>query len=107
MYVITTLIAFTYQFNTRDTFSIACKATWAQVDGKPYDLFKDPITGKSKKSAKGLLQVYRDPLNCGKLTLKEQCTPEEENGGLLEVVFQDGQLMKEYTLSDIRRRMNF
>ncbi|MGC7354229.1 nicotinate phosphoribosyltransferase, partial [Mycobacteroides abscessus subsp. abscessus] len=32
--------SFTYQFNTRDTFGSAMKATWAEVDGNGVNLLK-------------------------------------------------------------------
>jgi nicotinamide phosphoribosyltransferase len=57
--------SFTYQYNTRDTFGFAIKATYGEVNGEPRDIFKDPKTdaavGGSKKSAKGLLAVYQHP----------------------------------------------
>lgn len=96
--------SFTYQYNTRDTFSIACKATWAQVNGETRELFKDPVTDDgTKKSAKGLLQVVREN---GRLHLKDQATPDEESSGELIPVFQDGVLLKEYSLQEIRERLN-
>lgn len=50
--------SFTYQYTTRDTFGMAMKATYCEVNGKPIKLFKDPKTGDgSKKSAKGMLVV--------------------------------------------------
>jgi nicotinamide phosphoribosyltransferase len=93
--------SFTYEYVTRDTYGFAMKATWGQVDGVAKEIFKDPVTDKGfKKSAKGLLQVYRD--NNSILRLKDQCTKEEEEGGLLEVVFEDGKLIKETSLQKIR-----
>lgn len=96
--------SYTYCYNTRDTFSIACKATWVQINGKPKDIFKDPKTGDGmKKSAKGLLMVSR--VN-GKLVLKDQCTPEEEAGGELQVIFENGTQYNQSNLCDIRKRLN-
>lgn len=94
--------SFTYQYVTRDTFGFAMKATYGVVNGKPVEIFKDPITDRGfKKSAKGLLKVYKDG---NTLKLKDQCTPEEENQGLLEVVFLDGELTKLQTFEEIRER---
>jgi len=95
--------SYTYQYNTRDEFGIACKATWVQINGVAKEIFKAPKTGSSKKSAKGLLQIYKN--SNGKLALKECCTPEEEKGGELVTVFLDGKLHNENILSDIRKRL--
>jgi nicotinamide phosphoribosyltransferase len=36
--------SFTYQYNTRDTFGFAMKATYVEVNGEGREIFKDPIT---------------------------------------------------------------
>ena len=90
---------------TRDTFSSCIKACYAEIDGKEYPIFKDPKEGGFKKSQKGLCYVYRD--DNGELAYKDgyvgSTIPE---GNLLETVFKDGRLVREYTLSDIRNRLN-
>lgn len=97
--------SFTYQYNTRDTFSIACKATWAQVKGVGRDIFKDPITDDgTKKSACGRLLVERD--DTGTLVLRDQVSADEEKGGELQTVFEDGALLIDHDLSGIRWRLN-
>lgn len=96
--------SWTFQMNTRDTFGIACKATWAQVNGVGRELFKDPVTDDgTKKSARGLLCVYRD--SSGKLRLKDQCTRAEEQESLLNTVFEDGELYDFQYYTDIRQRL--
>lgn len=94
--------SYTYQFVTRDTYSLACKATWVQVGGVPKAIFKDPKTGSSKKSAKGLLCVNK--VN-GTLTLQNDCTPEEEQGGELITIFKDGVQSNKVSLNEIRERL--
>jgi nicotinamide phosphoribosyltransferase len=114
--------SYTYNYNTRDTLGMAIKATHCRVkdvqyvrddNGEPQvihsvidrEIFKDPITDNSgKKSAKGLLAVHQD--ENGELYLKEQCTIEEYNKGLLEPVFEDGKLLREESLSEIRQRLD-
>lgn len=92
--------SFTYQYNTRDTLGFAMKATYGIVDGKPVDIFKNPKTDDGvKKSAKGLLRVNED------YTLSEGVSVEEEKQGLLETVYKDGKIVKEYSLSEIRKRL--
>ena len=96
--------SYTYQYATRDVYSLACKATWVQVGGLAKPIFKDPKTGDDKKkSAKGLLRVNR--VN-GTLVLKDNCTPEEECGGELITVFKDGVQHNKCSLLQIRRRLN-
>lgn len=95
--------SFSLNMASRDSIGAAQKATWAQVNGVGYDLFKDPVTDttKMKKSAKGLLRV--DLVN-GEYKLKDQCTKEEEGGGELVTVFQNGSMVVEHKYSDIRSR---
>lgn len=96
--------SFTYQYNTRDTFGFAMKATYVEINGKGRAIFKNPITDDgTKKSAKGLIQLFTEN---GKVTFKDECSLEEENEGLLQTIFEDGTLVKEQSLQEIRERMN-
>ena len=96
--------SFTYQYNTRDTFGFAMKATYGEVDGIGREIFKDPITDDgTKKSAKGLLQIFKNAE--GEYELKDQCTWEEEAQGELKEVFRDGKLLIDYSLAEIRERL--
>lgn len=100
--------SYTYQYNTRDTFGFAMKATYGEVE-KNHELecreiFKSPVTDDgTKKSAKGLLQVKEKD---GKIILLDQQDWFEEQLGLLETVFIDGKIVKEYSLSEIRDRLD-
>jgi nicotinamide phosphoribosyltransferase len=95
--------SYSLQHVTRDSFGMAVKATYAEVDGKGYELFKDPKTdGGMKKSAKGLLRVEKEGDN---YVLYDQQTPEQEKQGELKTVFLDGKLVKETSLSEIRQRL--
>lgn len=111
--------SYTYQYNTRDTFGFAMKATYGEVKvenkmssqgpmiyTEAREIFKDPITDDgTKRSAKGLLAVYQ---RMGNTTpyLKDQCSWKEEGEGMLETVFKDGKLVKTTTLEEIRKRLN-
>ena len=95
--------SFTYQYNTRDTFGFAVKATWGQVKGQARELFKDPVTDDGvKKSAKGLLRIERQESG---FALFDSQTPEQEQQGALQTVFENGYLMNTQTLAQIRQRL--
>lgn len=96
--------SFSNQYLTRDTAGFAVKATSAVINGERFELSKDPATDNgTKKSAKGLLKVYRD--EAGYLLMKDQCTEAEEAEGLLEVVFEDGNFRNLECYADIRARV--
>ncbi|MEM6684687.1 MAG: nicotinate phosphoribosyltransferase [Bacteroidota bacterium] len=96
--------SFTYQYNTRDTFGFAMKATYVEINGKGQAIFKDPITDDgTKKSAKGLIQLYSKN---GRLHYKDECSQQEEQQGLLKTVFKDGVLLKEQSLQEIRKKIS-
>lgn len=95
--------SYTYEYVTRDTYGFAMKATYGEVNGEGRNIFKDPKTDDgTKKSAKGLLAVHRAD---GKLKLKDECSWEEEKQGLLQTVFENGKVLNEQSLSQIRERI--
>ena len=92
--------SFTYQYNTRDTFGFAVKATYVEVDGVGREIFKDPITDDgTKKSATGLLQVTMED---GEYKLLDGQTWEGERDGKLRTIYKDGEFFNETTLTKIR-----
>jgi nicotinamide phosphoribosyltransferase len=109
--------SFTYQYNTRDTFGFAMKATYGEIshdeecidnpDGRQWiearEIFKDPITDDgTKRSKKGLLRVVQHE----QLEVVDQQTWEGEKASLLTTVFKDGKLVKTTTLEEIRNKLN-
>lgn len=95
--------SFTYQYNTRDTFGFAMKATYGEVKGEGREIFKDPITDDgTKKSAKGLMKVVKAN---GSYILIDQVSWEEERTGELREVFRDGKLLIDQSLAEIRERV--
>lgn len=95
--------SFTYQYNTRDTFGFAMKATYGEVDGEGREIYKDPITDDgTKKSAKGLIKIVKEN-NSYKLI--DQVSWEEEQQGELKEVYRDGELLIDDTLQSIRKRI--
>ena len=96
--------SFTYQYNTRDTFGMAMKATYVELGGEGREIFKNPITDDgTKKSATGLLCVKEEN---GKYVLYDKVTWAEEQKSELQTVFKNGKLVKEYSLQEIRNRLN-
>lgn len=101
--VVLGLGSYTYQYNTRDVFGMAMKATYVEVNGEGRNIFKNPITDDgTKKSATGLLQVKEEN---GTYTLYDNVSWAEEKQGALQTVFKDGKLVKEFTLEEIRKRL--
>jgi nicotinamide phosphoribosyltransferase len=96
--------SFTYQFNTRDTFGFAMKATYVEVNGEAREIFKDPITDDgTKKSATGLLAVSRDAF--GNIALNDKVGWDLESLGLLKPIYVDGVFGEQTTLTEIRNRL--
>ncbi|MCV9927744.1 nicotinate phosphoribosyltransferase [Flavobacterium sp. LS1R49] len=95
--------SFTYQYNTRDTFGFAMKATYGEVNGEGRAIFKDPITDDgTKKSAKGLMKI---DLVDGVYHLTDNVSWEEEKKGELKEVFRDGKLLIDHSLTEIRNNV--
>jgi nicotinamide phosphoribosyltransferase len=95
--------SYTYQYNTRDTFGTAMKATYVVVDGEGREIFKNPVTDDgTKKSATGLLQVKKEN---GKYILYDKVNWEAEKDSELQTVFKDGVITKEFSLAEIRERL--
>ena len=91
---------------TRDTFSSCIKATYCEINGKPYPIFKNPKDGGFKKSQKGCCVVYRED---GILKYRDEYNWDEavaDERNLLQTVFKDGTLVKEQTLREIREILN-
>lgn len=102
--------SFTYQYNTRDTFGFALKATHAVINGIETQIYKEPKTdsGNFKKSQKGLCYVYEAD---GEILYKDQLSFEEINSeeyadNLLEEVFVDGVIVKEFSFDDVRKNLH-
>jgi nicotinamide phosphoribosyltransferase len=95
--------SYTYQYNTRDTFGFAMKATYGEVNGIGREIFKDPITDDgTKKSAKGLIHISNEN---DTFNLKDQVDWATEKQGELKEVFRDGKLLIDQTLQEIRQRI--
>jgi nicotinamide phosphoribosyltransferase len=105
--------SFTYQYNTRDTFGQAIKATYCEtLSGGPQPIFKKPVTDSGiKNSAKGLLKVEARGWTPSRLAytdlhLVEDVSWEEESGGILQTIFRDGAIKNVQSLAEIRSRID-
>lgn len=89
---------------TRDTFSSCIKATYCEIDGVPTPIFKNPKDGSFKKSQKGCCVVHK--INeTGELAFEDGKTWEEtisDKENLLDTIFADGKIIKEYSLAEVR-----
>jgi nicotinamide phosphoribosyltransferase len=96
--------SFTYQYNTRDTFGYAMKATYVEVNGEGREIFKNPITDDgTKKSATGLLHVTKH--NENGYMLVDKVSWETEDNGELQTLYKDGQFTKLVTFDEIKKRL--
>lgn len=92
---------------TRDTYGIAVKATYGEIGGKGFEIFKNPKTdnGHFKKSQRGICRVYHDM--DWSTTYEDGLTPDSVNGeNMLETVFRDGRFTKVQSLHEIRDRLH-
>lgn len=89
----------------RDTQKFAFKACAMQINGTWCDIFKDPVTDTGKRSKKGHLVLLKN--NAGNPThvTVNRKPGEKMFGDILETVFLNGQIVKEYTLPDVRKNM--
>ncbi|ELT87741.1 hypothetical protein CAPTEDRAFT_162451 [Capitella teleta] len=84
----------------RDTQKCAYKCSYAIVNGKGVNVFKQPITDLGKKSKKGRLMLEKD--DGGYTTVEEgKGNPQKD---VMVTVFENGKLLKDFTLADIRQR---
>lgn len=114
--------SFTYQYNTRDTLGFAAKGAWFEVEKpidedkivtngttfikKSYNIYKDPVTDDgTKKSLKGLLCVVGNETGFNDIKVYQECTPEQEERGLLQVIYEDGKFYNQTTLHEVRARL--
>lgn len=83
----------------RDTQRFAFKCSWAEVDGKEVDVYKEPSTDTSKRSKRGLLELNRTMT--GEVHTVRRG---DERETLLEDVFIDGRILRKQTFDDVREQ---
>jgi nicotinamide phosphoribosyltransferase len=90
-----------FQYNTRDTFGSAVKATYGIVNGVGRDVQKNPKTDDgTKKSAKGRLAVGNKA--DGTLYQIQGATDEEIERSVIQPVWENGKFLKKYSLKEVR-----
>lgn len=88
------------QKHHRDTYKIAIKCSYAVVDGKEIEVYKNPVDDPGKISKKGRLAlVKRDGIF---ITLPEDSVQSTEN--YLVEVFNNGNIVVDHKFSEIRKR---
>ncbi len=100
--------SFNYQYQTRDTFGFAMKATNVTIEGDETAIFKDPKTDSGlKKSLKGRIVVVKhddgtfEALDDSQPDLRDQTILAGRDE--LKTVWKDGKFVKEYTFDEVRR----
>ncbi|MEL0621151.1 nicotinate phosphoribosyltransferase [Psychrobacter proteolyticus] len=86
----------------RDTMSWAMKSSAISIDGTWKDIYKDPVTSRSKRSKKGRLALVKD--DSGQLTTVKENEISDPTDNLLRDVYVDGKLLIEDSLTTIRER---
>lgn len=89
------------QNHNRDEYGFALKATHIVRNGRPIEIYKDPITDKSKKSKKGFMRL--DKTITGQYITTDKLPIDE--GGYLEPVFRDGQVLRTYSIEQVRKNV--
>jgi len=87
----------------RDTYACAFKACYSVINGQGFEVYKDPKTGESKKSKRGLLALVNDNGTLRTINTLEE-NPDDFGGDLLVEVFRDGEVVQEWTFQEVRER---
>ena len=102
--------SYSFTYKTRDSLGMAMKATYAEIDGKPVMLMKEPKTDSGKKSQRGKVSVeyggHTDKLICYDGLGNSEEDKERMTYSLLKPVFKDGKILRNQTLSEIRKKLH-
>ncbi|ETN79736.1 nicotinate phosphoribosyltransferase, (NAPRTase) family [Necator americanus] len=85
----------------RDTQKCAFKCSHVVVNGEHRDVYKNPATDEGKRSKKGYLTLVRN--ETGNLETVQEGLG-DPNKDLLQTVFENGHLLVDWTLDEIRKR---
>lgn len=84
----------------RDTMKFAMKCSAAQINGEWVDVYKDPKTDSGKRSKKGRLALIVEDGNYSTIRLEDL----GDRPNQLEVIYRNGELLKEQSFTEIRER---
>lgn len=102
--------SYTYQHVTRDIYGFAMKATAVQRSGVVIPIFKKPITDNGlKTSLKGIAAVFQPDENTKQwpryYAVDGYTDPKVLDNCAFQKVFEDGTLLVESTMDQIRKRV--
>lgn len=93
-----------FQYQTRDSFGSAVKATFVIVNGEERNIQKNPITDDgTKKSATGRLAVAH--MANGNLYLIQGATDEQIKNSVLQPVWENGKFLKTFSFAEARAQL--
>jgi nicotinamide phosphoribosyltransferase len=95
---------FLMQDLTRDTNRWAMKCSSVITNGKEIDVYKDPITDSIKKSKKGRLDLIRSGNTYE--TVRLESGEDRKPNSVMQTVFENGKILKEYNFDEIRELAN-
>ncbi|XP_016394343.1 nicotinamide phosphoribosyltransferase-like [Sinocyclocheilus rhinocerous] len=84
----------------RDTLNCAFKCSYVETNGKGMDVYKQPVTDPSKGSKRGRLSLRRNSDGFIETVERGAGKPQED---MLVTVFENGTILQEYTLDEIRK----
>jgi len=94
--------SFGYQYQTRDTFGFAMKATNVVIDGVEKPIFKNPVTdGGTKKSLRGRIAVLKNT-ETGDYYAVDDASDWALQKSELKTVWKDGEFYRRYSMKYIR-----
>ena len=84
----------------RDTQRFAFKSSYQVEDGVPKNIYKNPLD-QSKRSKKGRLMLVVD--TNGNFNTIEEIVKGQDESGLLELVFENGELKRDMLFAQVRK----
>ncbi|MFA7287386.1 MAG: nicotinate phosphoribosyltransferase [Melioribacteraceae bacterium] len=95
--------SYTYQYNTKDSFGFALKSTMCQINGEEKQIYKNPATDDgTKKSNTGCVAVIKED---GEFKCIDGLSFDHEIKCEMLSVFENGVLLVDDSLADIRKRI--
>jgi nicotinamide phosphoribosyltransferase len=82
----------------RDTHKFAFKCSQAQVGDTWVDVFKEPVTDTGKKSKRGRQFLIKNKEGQYETVNTPWASPQD----IMQTVFEDGEIVKEYTFEEVR-----